>query len=700
MAEMTKSHIVLNNEIMTRDDGGTLQFDKDKEAVRAYFIDHINDNMKWFHSLEEKLDFLVEYKYYDRKLIEAYSTAEIKWIFKHAYSFKFRFPSYMSAKKFYENYALKTNDKKLYLERYEDRVSIVAAYFGKGDVDYALQFVELLIQQEYQPATPTFLNVGKARRGEFVSCFLLECGDSLNDINMMNATARQLSKKGGGISINLTPTRAKGESLMGYESVTSGVVPIMKNLDQSFRHINQAGQRNGSGAVYLNVFHADIYDFLDTKKISADEDVRVKTLSIGTVIPDRFIELARENKPAYLLYPKNLKDVYGKGIDDVDFDTEYEAIINTPGVRKERIDPRNLLERISIVQLESGYPYVMFEGNVNRVHALNNLGKVKFSNLCSEILQYSEVSEYTDYGEEDIIGQDISCNLGSLNIVSVMQNKSLERSTKLAIDALTRISDESDIANAPAVKKANEEMHSVGLGAMNLHGFLAQNGIAYESEEAKDFANVFFAAVNYWTLVRSNEIAEERGETFKGFEGSTYYTGEYFDQYIYKAFVPSTEKVRKLFEGITIPVPSDWEKLRGKVIANGLYHSYRLAIPPTGSISYVQSSTAGVMPIMERIEDRIYGDSKTYYPMPGLSKYTWFLYKEAYDMSMYKVIDLIATIQRHVDQGISFTLFVKDSITTRELTRIMLYAHSKGIKTLYYVRQKDVGNEECVSCTV
>lgn len=700
MTDLSKTHIELNNEIMLRDDKGVLQFDKDKEAVRAYFIDHVNNRMKWFHSLEEKIRFLVDFNYYDKELIDKYTMDEVKRVFKYTYSFKFRFPSYMSAKKFYDNYALKTNDKQLYLERYEDRVSIVALYFGDGDVNKALDFAHILITQQYQPATPTFLNVGKARRGEFVSCFLLECGDSLNDINMMNSTARQLSKKGGGISINLSKTRAKGESLMGYENVTSGVVPIMKNLDQSFRHINQAGQRNGSGSVYLNVFHADIYDFLDTKKISADEDVRVKTLSIGVVIPDKFIELARENKPAYLFYPHNLYEVTGKYLDLIDFDEEYEGLINNPKIRKQRIDPRNLLERIAVTQLESGYPYLMFEGNVNREHALNNLGKVTFSNLCSEILQYSEVSEYTDYGEEDNLGQDISCNLGSLNIMNVMEHKDIEQTVRRAMDALTRISDETNIKNAPAVKKANEEMHSVGLGAMNLHGFLAKNGIPYESDLAIEFADVFFSIVNYWSLVRSMEIAKERGKTFKGFEGSKYETGEYFDEFIHRPAEIKSDRIAKLFDGIFIPKSEDWRKLKADVKDNGLYHSYRLAIAPTGSISYVQSATASVMPIMERIEDRLYGDSKTYYPMPWLSANTWFLYKEAYDMSMYKVIDLIATIQRHVDQGISFTLFIKDSTTTRELTRIQMYAHHKGIKTLYYVRQKDQGNEECVSCQI
>lgn len=572
-----KDHITLNNEIMTRDERGTLRFDKDKEAVRAYFIDHINNHMKWFHSLEEKLTYLIDYNYYDKTLTDKYDMGEIKLVYKYAYSFKFRFPSYMSAKKFYENYALKTNDKSLYLERYEDRVSIVALYFGDGDVYKAMDFVQLLITQQYQPATPTFLNVGKARRGEFVSCFLLECGDSLNDINMMNSTARQLSKKGGGVSISLSKTRAKGESLMGYEGVTSGVVPIMKNLDQSFRHINQAGQRNGSGSVYLNVFHADIFDFLDTKKISADEDVRIKTLNIGVVIPDKMIELARDNKPMYLFYPHNLRQVTGKYLDEINFDEEYDALLNNADIRKERIDPRNLLERIAVVQLESGYPYIMFEGNVNRKHALSNLGSVTFSNLCSEIIQYSKVSEYTDYGQPDVIEQDISCNLGSLNIVSVMKHRDIEGAVKRAMDALTKIADDTSIINAPAVRKANDEMHSVGLGAMNLHGFLAQNGIPYESDKAIEFADVFFSAVNYWTLVRSNEIAKERGGTFKGFEGSAYHTGEYFEEFIDNPAVIKSDKISELFEGIYIPKSDDWEQLKEDVREHGLYHSLNLS---------------------------------------------------------------------------------------------------------------------------
>lgn len=693
------NYIELNNEIMLQKDG-QFQFEKDLEAVRAYFIDYVNQNTVFFHDLREKLDYLRDNDYYETEFLDAYSFEEIKAVYKAAYAHKFRFPSFMSAFKFYNDYALKTNDGKKILERYEDRVACCALFFAEGDTAKALAYVDLMMRQEYQPSTPTFLNAGRKRRGELVSCFLLEVGDSLNDIERAVGISMQLSKVGGGVSLNLSKIRAKGESIKDIENVTKGVVGVMKLLDNAFRYADQQGQRQGSGAAYLNVFHADIHDFLDTKKISADEDVRVKTLSIGVVIPDKFIELAREDRPAYVFYPHTVYKAYGQHLDEMDIGEMYDKLVDNPAVRKEKINPRKLLEKIAMLRFESGYPYIMFGGNVNATHANNHISKVKFSNLCSEVLQASQVSEYADYGEPDEIGLDISCNLGSLNVENVMKNSDFESIVKLSVDALTRVSETSNIKNAPAVARANREMRSIGLGAMNLHGYLAQNGIAYESEEARDFANVFFALVNYWSLVRSMELAKETGSTYEGFEGSTYADGSYFDKYVAGDFRPKTEKVAQLFEGVTIPAPIDWARLEDSVRKYGLYHSYRLAIAPTGSISYVQSATASVMPIMERIEERTYGNSKTYYPMPGLSPQNWFFYKEAYDMDMFKVVDMIATIQQHVDQGISFTLFLKDTMTTRDLNRIDLYAHHKGIKTLYYARTKDTGQDSCLSCVV
>jgi len=692
-------YIELNNEIMQRDKDGFLQYEKDKEATRSYFLDYINEHMRFFHNLREKIDYLIENDYYERELFDQYTFEELQEVYEYAFSFKFRFPSFMGAYKFYEDYALKTNDKKRILERYEDRVVVNALFFAKGDVEKAKEYVETIIY-DYQPATPTFMNVGRKRRGELVSCFETEVGDSLNDINMAESTAKQLSKVGGGVSVNLSNVRAKGESIKDIANVGKGVVGVMKMLDHGFRYANQLGQRNGSGAVYLNVFHADIFDFLDTKKISADEDVRVKTLSIGVVIPNKFIELARENKPMYLFYPHTIYQEYGLRFADINITEMYDELVANPKVRKDKISARLLQEKIAMLKFESGYPYEMYEDNVNEAHPLS--GKVKFSNLCTEILQQTTQSTYQDYEnrDKDEIGLGVSCNLGSLDIKNTMERKSIDKAVPLAVDALTAVSDFTSIKNAPDIRRANEEMHSIGLGAMNLHGYLTSVGIAYESPLAIEFADVYFAAVNYYSIKRSMEIAKERGETFVGFEQSAYADGSYFADYVANEYLPKDDYIAELFEGQTLPTTQDWAELMADVMQHGLYNAYRLAIAPNGSTSYLRSATSGVMPIMERIEERTYEDSKTYYPMPGLSSKTWFLYKEAYDMDMHKVVDLIATIQKHVDQGISFTLFLRDTMTTRDVSRISLYAHHKGIKTLYYARTKDTGADACIACQV
>jgi len=262
------------------------------------------------------------------------------------------------------------------------------------------------------------------------------------------------------------------------------------------------------------------------------------------------------------------------------------------------------------------------------------------------------------------------------------------------------VSDLTYIANAPGVRKANEELHSVGLGAMNLHGFLAKNGIGYESGIARDFARTFFMLVNYYSIEKSMLIAKDRGEVFKDFDKSDYASGKYFAQYLAEDFSPKTGKVKELFAGMDVPGPKEWAELMAQVQEHGLYNAYRLATAPTQSISYIQNATSSVMPIVDMIERRTYGNAETFYPMPFLSAKTQWFYKSAFSVNQYRLIDMIAEIQRHVDQGISTILFVSSDISTRELARYYVYAHKKGLKSLYYTRNKLLSVEECTSCSV
>ena len=693
-----KKWIYLNNEIMVKENG-EFQLNKDKEAVYSYFVDYVNKNTVFFHNLKEKMDYLIENDYYIN-FYDMYKFEEIKQVFELVYNKKFRFASFMSASKFYQSYALRDDSGEKFLERYEDRIAIVSLYLAHGDLSKAMEYAEMLINQEYQPATPTFLNSGKKRSGELVSCFLDEMGDNLSGIGYAFDSAMKLSSIGGGVSINLSKVRARGESIKGVEGRASGVLPIMKIMEDIFSYANQLGQRAGAGAVYLNVFHSDINEFLDCKKINVDEKIRIKSLSIGVIVPDKFMELTKEDEICYTFNPHTVFLEYGQYLDEMDMNEMYEKLVDNPNVKKKKINARELLIKISQTQKESGYPYLFFKDNANKEHALKEIGNVKFSNLCTEIMQLSEVSDINPYFEEDTIRRGISCNLGSLNIVTVMENNRIREATRAAIDSLTTVSDLTNIDIVPSIKKANEELHSVGLGAMNLHGFLAKNFIMYESKEALDFCNVFFMMMNYYSLERSMEIARERGEVFKDFDKSEYANGNYFNKYIEKSYFPQTEKIKELFDGIYVPAKEDWARLKEDVMKYGVYNAYRMAIAPNQSTSYIMNSTASVMPIVDTIEVREYGDSTTFYPMPYLTNDNYFFYKSAYDMDQKNILKLVSVIQRHVDQGISTILFNKSTDTTRDLAKLYIYGHRLGLKSLYYTRTRKATIEECLSCSV
>lgn len=677
---------------------GFYQLEKDKEAVFE-FNQEVHSKMVKFNSIEERMKWLIDNNYYEN-FLEKYSMEFIVKLTNHIYSFEFEFQSYMAISKLYQSYVLKTDDKTQLLEYYEDRIIACALHLAQGDERFAWDLATSMIKQEYQPATPTFQNAGKARGGEKVSCFLLSCDDNLNSINFILSTCGQLSKLGGGVAVNLTRLRGRGEAIKGVDGLASGVVPVMKLMEDTFSYVNQLGTRPGAGVAYLDIFHWDIEEFLSTKKVVGDEKSRLQTLSIGVVIPDKFIELMRDNQDMYVFAPHTVYKAYGKHLDEMDMDIVYDDLVANPKVRKRKLNARELFEEINKTQCESGYPYVVYKSNANKDHALKNLGTVKMSNLCTEIFQLQETSIINDYGIEDEIKRDISCNLGSGNITNIMENKSIAQTTKIAMRALTSVSDMSNIINAPSIKKANDELHAVGFGMMNLNGYLAKNKISYESKEAKDFVRTFFMMVNFHSILASVEIAREKKETFKGFHESEYANGNYFKKYLENDYTPTTKKVQKLFEGINIPTQKDWEELASLVKNHGMYNAYRLAIAPTQSIGYIQNATPSVAPIVDIVERRTYGDSTTYYPMPYLSKQNFFFYKSAYEMDMFKVIDLMAEIQEHIDQGVSVVLYVDSNTSTRTMARYYLYAHHKGLKSIYYVRMKNLSISECESCSV
>ncbi|EME21943.1 ribonucleotide-diphosphate reductase subunit alpha [Rhodococcus triatomae BKS 15-14] len=683
---------------------GEIQFDKDREAAHQYFLQHVNQNTVFFHNQDEKLDYLIKENYYEREVLDQYTRNFVKDLIDRAYAHKFRFPTFLGAFKYYTSYTLKTFDGKRYLERFEDRVCMVALTLAAGDEELATRLVDEIISGRFQPATPTFLNSGKKQRGEPVSCFLLRIEDNMESIGRAINSALQLSKRGGGVALLLSNVREHGAPIKKIENQSSGVIPIMKLLEDSFSYANQLGARQGAGAVYLHAHHPDIYRFLDTKRENADEKIRIKTLSLGVVIPDITFELAKKNEDMYLFSPYDVERIYGKPFADINVTEKYYEMVDDKRIRKSKIKAREFFQTVAELQFESGYPYIMYEDTVNRANPI--AGKVTHSNLCSEILQVSTPSEYNDDLTYSKVGKDISCNLGSLNIAKTMDSPDFAQTIETSIRALTAVADQTSIDSVPSIRKANDEGHAIGLGQMNLHGYLARERVHYGSAEGIDFTNIYFYTVVYHAIRASNAIAKERGAYFAGFPESKYASGEFFDKYTDQVWEPATEKVRQLFadSGVHIPTQDDWRELKASVQEHGIYNQNLQAVPPTGSISYINNSTSSIHPVASKIEIRKEGKiGRVYYPAPYLTNDNLEYYQDAYEIGYEKIIDTYAAATQHVDQGLSLTLFFKDTATTRDINKAQIYAWRKGIKTLYYIRLRQMALEGtevegCVSC--
>ena len=337
----------LNAELNLYDANGKLQLHKDKEAAKEYFLQHVNDNTVFFHSLREKLDYLFENEYYEKEVFDKYSFEFVKEVFKQAYAYKFRFKTFLGAYKYYTSYTLKKFDGSRYLERYEDRIATTTLTLANGDEELAMSFVDEIITGRFQPATPTFLNSGKKQRGEPVSCFLLRIEDNMESIAKSVHNALQLSKRGGGVAFNLTNLREVGAPIKQVENQSSGVVPVMKLLEDSFSYANQLGARQGAGAVYLNAHHPDILRFLDTKKENADEKIRIKTLSLGIVVPDITFELAKKDEPMYLFSPYDVERVYGIPFSDISVTQEYHSMVDNADIKKTKINAREFFQTVA-----------------------------------------------------------------------------------------------------------------------------------------------------------------------------------------------------------------------------------------------------------------------------------------------------------------------------------------------------------------
>jgi ribonucleoside-diphosphate reductase alpha chain len=728
------------NQWSTDADGNkVIALEKDKEAAKAYFLNHINPNTQYFLNLNDKLTYLVSEGYYEAEFLEKYDFAFIKKAYQHAYAKDFRFPTFMSAYRFYSTYALRTNDKKRYLERYEDRVVALALYIAGGNKKLAMDIIDVSIGSLFQAATPTYMNAGKAQRGELVSCFLLDVQDDLNSIFRAVNSAAQLSKRGGGVAINLSNIRGKGDPIKKILNQSGGIIPWMKILEDTFKAVDQLGTRAGAGAVYLNAHHIDVLDFLDTKRENADEALRIKTLSLGIVMSDITYELAAKGEEMYLFSPYDIEQVYGKQMAYLDITAEYHNMVEDKRIRKEKVPggARRFLQIIAEIQSESGYPYIINIDAANRANAVK--GRIIMSNLCTEILQVQEPGVISDDLTYALMGKDISCNLGSFNVRLLLESGEFAKHVETAVRMLTFVSDASDIKAVPTVASGNRRSHAIGIGAMNMHGAFGHWEMFYGDEESLDLTSAYFHLLTYNALKASNKIAKERKETFDGFAQSKYADGSYFEKFIaddvQELLAVKTDKVRAILHAnnLELPTREEWIQLREDVKKHGLYNQNLQAVAPTGSISYLSNSTPSLLPIPARVESRKEGRiGRVAMAAPEMNMHNIQYFQTAYEVPTEFPIDVYSVAQYFIDQAASLTVHMPAGSGTKEIVKTQLYAFSKGkaskkalegrkamlakypqgeIKSLYYYRiQAEVldgvksdtvgasGYSECVSC--
>ena len=550
-------------------------------------------------------------------------------------------------------------------------------------------------------ATPTLANAGLTH-GQLSSCFIDTVEDSLIGIYNSNTDIARLSKDGGGIGVYMGKVRSRGSSIKGYKGASSGVIPWIRQLNNTAVSVDQLGRRKGAVAVYLDVWHADVLSFLDLKLNNGDERQRAHDIFTGLCLPDVFMEQVEKRGDWYLFDPHEVHEVMGYDLADFydekkgagSFREKYDECVSSNDLTKTKVKAIDIMARVMKSQLETGTPFMFYRDEVNRKNPNKHAGVIYCSNLCSEISQNQsptiQVSETVE-GDEIIIrkqaGDFVVCNLSSVNLGKAVPAQVLERLIPIQVRMLDNVID----LNTIDVKQAtitNKKYRAIGLGTFGWHHLLAKKGIEWESQQAVDFADLLYGLIAYLTIKASNDLAKEKG-AYPLFEGSDWQTGEYFEQrgYLDAAWSNPDEKTVL------------WAELMHDVAEFGIRNGYLMAVAPNASTSVIAGSTASIDPIFKPLFYEEKKDYKLPIVAPELDHNTYNIYRRsAYILDQRWSVKQNAARQRHVDQAISFNIYVPNTIKARTLLDLHLQAWGDGLKTTYYVRSTANDVEECEWC--
>lgn len=644
-----------------------------------------------FHAHVERL---VEEGLYASFLIERYSAEECKQLGALLNPEHDKLFTYIGLKTLMDRYVA-VNYSKEPVELPQERWLIIAMTLMQHETNERLEKIAeaywALSNLYMTVATPTLANAGKPH-GQLSSCFIDTVDDSLQGIYNSNTDIANLSKYGGGIGVYMGKVRARGSSIRGFKGASSGVLPWIKQLNNTAVSVDQLGQRQGAIAVYLDVWHRDIYTFLDLKLNNGDERLRAHDIFTGVCVPDVFMEQVEERGEWHLFDPHEVRTVMGYALEDFydetrgegSFRQKYMECVQNPQLTKETVPAIDIMKRIMRSQLETGTPFMFYRDEVNRKNPNKHAGMVYSSNLCTEILQNQSATYFESVTlENDLVvtksrpGDFVVCNLSSINLGRAVPAAVLERLIRIQVRMLDNVIELNKIPVVQA-QRTNARYRGIGLGTFGWHHLLALQNMQWESEEAVAYADQLYEHIAYLTIRASMELATEKG-AYPLFEGSDWQTGDYFEQRHYDS--------------------KAWRDLRVDVATHGIRNGYLLAVAPNSSTSVIAGSTASIDPIFKPFYHEEKKDYKLPVVAPDLNHKTYDVYRRsAYVVDQRWSVKQNAARQRHIDQAISFNLYVPNTIRASVLLDLHLQAWHSGMKTTYYVRSTASDMEECEWC--
>lgn len=644
----------------------------------------------------ELIDMLTRKGIYTENLLKKYTKEEVKFFGEQIDPKKDLLFNYLALHTLATRYLATDYEKNVY-ELPQERWMIIAMHLMQDEderkrTDLVLEAYWALSNLYMTVATPTLTNAGKTY-GQLSSCFIDTVDDSLQSIYDVNTDVAQLSKYGGGIGVYMGKVRGRGSAIKGFKGMSSGVVPWIRQLNNTAVSVDQLGTRKGAIAVYLDVWHIDIEPFLDLRLNNGDERMRAHDIFLGVCIPDYFMEQVEKRGDWYLFDPHEVREVMGFSLEDF-YDEEkgngswrkkYLQCIENERLSKKKVPAIEIMKRIMISQLETGTPFMFYRDEVNRKNNNAHAGIIYCSNLCTEITQNQSPTELIEqFVEHDEIivkkykpGDLVVCNLSSINLGRAVPDGVLERLIPIQVRMLDNVID----INTLPVKQAqltNKKYRAIGLGTFGWHHLLALKGIHWESEEAVQYADELYEKIAYLTIKASMELSREKGH-YPLFPGSKWATGAYFNERGYQS--------------------EEWVKLKADVQQHGIRNGYLLAVAPNSSTAIIAGSTASIDPVFKPFYYEEKKDFKIPVTAPDLNYRTYDIYRRsAYIVDQRWSIRQNAVRQKHIDQSISFNIYVPNTIRASVLLDLHLQAWKEGLKTTYYVRSTSSDVEECEWC--